>query len=76
MPSESMPRVTLKVLGFNMIDRAVLARDYRDVVRMLPENQRSQHYAYRYETEVKLEVWCSGSRTFGARQDGNVAVMS
>lgn len=36
MPSESMPGVTLKVLGFNMIDRAVLAKDYLDVVRMLP----------------------------------------
>lgn len=27
MPSESMPEVTLKVLGFNMIDCAVLAKD-------------------------------------------------
>lgn len=27
MPSESVGRVTLKVLGFNMIDRAVLAKD-------------------------------------------------
>lgn len=27
MPTESMGRVTLKVLGFNMIDHAVLAKD-------------------------------------------------
>lgn len=50
---------------------------------MLPENERSLHYASRYETEVKWEGWGGGGglwdlfdKNFMARRVENVAVMS
>lgn len=51
-----------------MIDRAVLAEDQRDVVHMLPENERRQHYDYRYEAEVKEELLKEESSVVGKKK--------